>query len=69
MKIIIVELLKDEPRCGIKKGDLFEATAYHLDPAEKVTLLKRLTDGFVPDCNEYRHNVKILYFTTKQSEG
>lgn len=59
-KIMIVELLKDEPRFKINKGDQFKAIAYHLDPQEKVTLLKRLSDDFVPECNEYRHNVKIL---------
>lgn len=57
---MIVELLKDEPRFKIKKGDQFEAIAYHLDPQEKVTLLRRLSDGFVPECNEYRHNVKVI---------
>lgn len=58
--MIIVELLKDEPRFKIKKGDQFEAIGYHLDPMEKVTLLRRLSDGFIPECNEYRHNVKVI---------
>jgi hypothetical protein len=64
-KLIIVELLKDEPRFKIKKGELFEAKTYALDPMVKVTLIRRISDGFIPDCNEYRHNVKILYRTNK----
>lgn len=57
---MIVEIIKDDPRCGLKVGDQFEAIRYWLDPQEKVTLLRRISDGWVPDCNEYIHNVKFV---------
>ena len=56
---MIVQLLEDDSRFNIKKGEIFEAQIYHLDP-EKITLLKRLPDGFDPECNQYRGSVKIL---------
>ena len=57
-KEFTVELLKDEPRFKIKKGDRFKAICYWLDPQDKVTLLSRIGDGYDPECNEYWHNVK-----------
>ncbi|MBA7556406.1 hypothetical protein ES705_49114 [subsurface metagenome] len=56
---MIVQLLEDDPRFKLKKGEIFEAQVYQLDP-EKITLLKRLSDGFDPECNQYRESVKIL---------
>ena len=56
---MVVQLLKDDPRFKLKKGEIFEAQVYWLDP-EKITLLKRLPDGFDPECNQYRGSVKIL---------
>jgi hypothetical protein len=52
-----VKLLNDEERFNIKAGDEFEAIRYHLDPQEKMSLLKRLSDGFDPECNQYRDNL------------
>lgn len=63
---MIVEILKDDPRLGIKKGQIYEAERYWLDPYSKVTLLQRLTKrsrkpvGGDPSCNQYRSEVKIL---------
>ena len=56
---MIVQLLEDDSRFKIKKGEIFKAQVYQLDP-EKITLLKRLPDGFDPECNQYRESVKIL---------
>jgi hypothetical protein len=57
---MIVELLKSEPRFKIKKGQRFYAKPYSLDPSSKVELLSRVSDGFEPNCTEYRTNVKIV---------
>lgn len=63
---MIVEILKSDERLGLKKGQIFEAKRYWLDPISKVTLLRRLTKkdrkpiGKVPMCNQYLSEVKIL---------
>ena len=62
---MIVELMKTNHGLGIKKGYYYKAEPYWLDPS-KVTLLRRVTKndlreiGKPPECNQYRHNVKIL---------
>jgi len=58
-KTFVVTILEDCPRTGIKKDEQYIAKVYWLDPQEKVTLLERIPDGWKPDCNEYRHNIKI----------
>ena len=63
---MIVEILKNDERFNIKKGQLFEAKRYWLDPQEKVTLLKRVTKkDFSPIgeevlCNQYFTDVNII---------
>lgn len=57
----VVEILKEDKQLNLKVGDRFNAIRYHLDPHEKVTLLSRVTDGWIPDCNEYLHNVKTVW--------
>ena len=56
---MVVQLLEDDPKFKLKRGERFEAQVYWLDPG-KITLLKRLSDGFNPECNQYRGSVKIL---------
>ena len=51
-----VEILKTDKRFDIKKGDVFLAIPYFLDP-EKVTLLN---DNGVAICNQYLTEVKFL---------
>lgn len=63
---MIVEILKDCELTGVRKGQIYEAIPYWLDPNCKVSLLRRLTKkdrkpiGIEPNCNEYLHNVKVL---------
>ena len=64
---MIVEILEDQPRLGLKKGHLYNATPYWLDPSEKVTLLNRVSKSgrhFKKDpmCNQYRSEVKIIKY-------
>lgn len=56
---MIVRLLKDDPRFHIKKGEIFHAKTYPLDPG-KITLLRRIPDNFDPECNQYRGDVKVI---------
>ena len=51
-----VKMLKNDERFKIKKGDIFEAQRYHYDP-DKITLLKRESDGFDPECNQYKESL------------
>ncbi len=55
-----VKIKKTCESTGVKEGEVYEAIRYHLDPLEKVTLLKRIPDGHDPECNEYLYNVEIL---------
>lgn len=63
---MIVEILKTDEQTGVKKGQIYEATPYFLEPQGKVTLVRRLTKkdrkpiGKSPDCNEYRNNINII---------
>jgi hypothetical protein len=54
-----VKLLKDDQRFGLKKGETFIATQADYDE-EKIILLRRIHDGFVPNCSQYKHNVKRI---------
>ena len=62
---MIVEILKSCKQTGIRKGQVYKAKRYALDPS-KVTLLKRIKKkdgsemGKDPMCNEYVSNVRIL---------
>lgn len=63
---MLVEILKTNTNTGIKKGQIYEAERYFLDPESKVVLLKRLTKknrkpiGKTPNCTEYLNNIKII---------
>lgn len=50
-------LKEDDPRFGLKAGDILECQPYWLDPTEKLTVIKRVADGFDPECNVYRSMV------------
>lgn len=56
----IVRVLTDDPGFGVSAGDEFEAVRYWLDPREKWTLLRRLSDGFDPECNQYAHDIEVV---------
>jgi len=58
-----VKLLEDDERFGLKKDDVFEAQRYAYDP-DKITLLKRESDGFDPECNQYKES--LAYWMQKQ---
>ncbi len=54
----VVRMKEDDLPFGLKKGDLLEVKPYWLDPEDKFTVIRRLTDNFDPNCNVYRHQVE-----------
>lgn len=54
------ELLADDERFGLRAGDVLVCVPYWLDPACKLTVLRRESDGYDPSCNVYRHEVRAL---------
>lgn len=52
-------LKADDERMGLKAGDILVCVPYWLDPA-KLTVLRRESDGWDPECNVYRHQVERL---------
>lgn len=55
-----VEILKSDKRLGVKKGEMYKARPYSLDPGAKVELISRIPDGYDPMCSQYRNEVKIV---------
>jgi hypothetical protein len=53
------QLLKDDDRFGLRKGDVLIGRPYWLDP-EKITVDYRECDGRDPMCNQYRTDLKWL---------
>lgn len=54
----LVEMKADDERFGLMAGDVLEVEPYWLDPAEKWTVIRRVSDGFDPRCNVYRNQVR-----------
>lgn len=55
------ELLADEPRFGLRKGDMLICGRMHWAWAcEKVAVLCRESDGHEPGCSQYRSNVRYV---------
>lgn len=56
-----MELLEEDARFGLSAGDILICQHYWLDP-QKVTVVRRERDGFDPECNQYKTDVKFLEF-------
>ena len=55
-----VRVIKTDERLGIKEGEIYEAKRYYLDPTEKVTLVRRVPDGYDPSCNQYFDEIEVI---------
>ena len=55
----LVEMLKDDERFKLKKGDILFAKRYEFD-LEKTSIAFRLSDGYRPSCNQYNHSIRRL---------
>jgi hypothetical protein len=51
------ELIKDDPDFGMLAGDILACVPYPLD-STKLTVAFRISDGFNPECNVYREQVR-----------
>jgi len=56
-----VRLKEDDPRFGMKKGDILLVHAYTLDPYEKWTVVCRESDFYNPQCNVYKCQVEPVH--------
>lgn len=54
----VVRLLADDPRFGLNAGDELLVMNYPYDA--KVTVLRRISDGFDPECNQYLSAVEYV---------
>ena len=54
----VVRMKEDDEQMGLKKGDLLEVQPYWMDPSDKFTVIRRLSDNFDPSCNVYRTQVE-----------
>lgn len=55
--MFFVQLIADDPRFGLRAGDILEVEPYWLDPSDKFTVIRRVGDDFDPSCNVYRSQV------------
>ena len=55
----LVEMLEDDKRFKLKKGDVLVAIESSYDD-EKVTIEYRQSDGFDPMCAQYKNSVKRI---------
>lgn len=61
----VVVIKKDDPRFEVRRGEQYLAIRYALDN-EKVTLLRRIPDGYDPQCNQYYSSVQWLRWATDE---
>lgn len=52
----LFRLREPDPAFGLCGGDLLECVPYLLDP-DKLTVIRRVPDGYDPGCTVYRHQV------------
>lgn len=57
---MVFELRQDDDRFNLSKGDRLLCINYPYD--SKVTVLRRLSDGFDPECNQYMQSVQFIGF-------
>lgn len=51
-------LKDDDEWFGMAKGDVLECKPYWLDPSAKLEVVRRVSDGFDPQCTVYRYQVE-----------
>lgn len=59
-RAFIVEVNEDDPHINLAARERYAAIRYWLDPGAKVTLLRRVTDDYQPNCNLYLHQGKFI---------
>ncbi|WIE81330.1 hypothetical protein [Curtobacterium sp. MCSS17_016] len=56
----VYRLRENDPRFELAAEDLLLCTPYPYDG--KQTVLRRLSDGYVPECNQYNANLEFVAF-------
>ena len=57
----IYRLRNDDPRFGLKAGDMLVCESMHWAWApEKIAVKHRLADGYEPECSQYRGDVEYV---------
>ena len=56
---MIVRMKENDSRFQLKKGDVLLVQPYCLDET-KLSVIKRLSDDFDPECNVYKYEVEVL---------
>lgn len=56
-------LVGDDERFGLKDGDILLCQEMNWAWAdEKVAVVRRESDGYVPGCSQYRHSVEFIEY-------
>lgn len=56
-------LIGDDERFSLKDGDILLCEEMHLARwSEKVAVVRRESDGYVPMCSQYRHSVEFIEY-------
>lgn len=63
---MVFRLKADDPRFGLSAGDELVCINYPLDA--KVTVLRRLKDGYDPECNQYMADVEFVRWYDPSAE-
>jgi len=61
----IVRILEPDARLGLIAGEHYAAISYWLDPGSKITLLRRISDGWAPECNQYFNTVEFVRWASQ----
>jgi hypothetical protein len=56
----VVRMIAADPRMGLDAGDELLVQKYRYD--SKVTVLRRISDGYDPECNQYSGAVEFVRF-------
>ena len=56
----VVRIAKTDERLGVREGEEYAAIVYWLDPGAKVSLLRRIPDGYDPSCNQYSTDAEFV---------
>lgn len=62
-RISALRMKNDDPRFGLKAGDILAGHLYALDPS-KWSILGRVNDGYDPECNQYSTSVEWIGWAT-----
>lgn len=63
----VVRLLEDDPQFDLAAGDELLVMSYPYDA--KVTVIRRISDGFDPQCNQYLRSVEYVRVAEHEQVG